>query len=173
VLEVWGPLVEEAARLKVRIGIENCPMFFSRDEWPGGKNLAVSPAVWRRLFADLDSPWLGLNFDPSHLVWQWIDWERAIAEFGPRIIHVHAKDVIVNREGLYQHGGLALPTAYHEPRIPGRGEINWQRFLNALRAVSYTGPVCVEVEDRAYEGSLALREQSLAESAAHLRPFFR
>lgn len=172
-LDTWGPLIDEAARLKVRTGIENCPMLFSHEEWPGGKNLAISPSVWRRMFAELNSPWLGLNFDPSHLVWQWIDWERAILEFGPRIFHVHAKDVVVNREGLYEHGGLALPSLYHEPRIPGRGEIDWQRFINALRSAGYSGPVCVEVEDRAFEGSLALREQSLAASAAHLRPLIQ
>src|SRR5262245_46321017 len=85
---VWPPIVEHAESNRVKLGIENCPMLFSKDEWPGGKNLAISPAIWRQIFAELPSSALGLNIDPSHLVWLHIDYVRCIREFGSRIVHV-------------------------------------------------------------------------------------
>jgi sugar phosphate isomerase/epimerase len=170
-LDTWGPLIERAAAGKVRIGIENCPMLFSADEWPGGKNLPVSPALWRRLFADLPSPWLGLNYDPSHLVWQQIDYVRPLAEFAGRIFHVHAKDARLDRARLNEVGILAHPLEYHTPKLPGLGDVDWGRFFAALSETGYAGPVCVEVEDRAYEGSLAARLAALRQSATYLRNF--
>lgn len=170
-LDTWGPLMELADSLKLKVGIENCPMLFSKDEWPGGKNLAHSPAIWRRLFADLGSPKLGLNYDPSHLVWQQIDHLAAIRDFGERIWHVHAKDVTVDRARLNQVGGLALPPEYHTPRLPGLGDIAWGPVISALLDVGYRGPVCVEVEDRHYEGSLENRCRALRQSHDFLRQF--
>ncbi len=111
-LEVWRPLVKYAGDNGVKIGIENCPMSFSRDEWPGGKNLATTPAIWRRMFEIPDSNF-GLNFDPSHLVWQGIDIPRAVREFGKRFVHAHAKDARVDADGLYKNGVLAYPLQYH------------------------------------------------------------
>ncbi|HEY2249830.1 MAG TPA: sugar phosphate isomerase/epimerase family protein, partial [Planctomycetaceae bacterium] len=98
--KVWKPLLALAEQQQVYIGIENCPMLFTRDEWPGGKNLAISPAIWRRMFADIPSPHFGLNLDPSHLVWQQIDYLAPVAEFASRLVHVHAKDARVDRAGL-------------------------------------------------------------------------
>jgi sugar phosphate isomerase/epimerase len=168
-LEVWRPLAHFAEQHGVRIGIENCPMLYSADEWPGGKNLAYAPAIWRRLFADVDSPALGLNYDPSHLVWQQIDYVRPLAEFAPRIVHVHLKDAQVDRQRLDEVGILATPLEYHTPRLPGRGAVDWPRFLAALAAAGYRGPACVEVEDRQYEGTLEMRKQALRESVRFLR----
>ena len=168
-LEVWPPLVRFAEEHGVRIGIENCPMFFTGDEWPGGKNLAHSPAVWRRMFAEIPSPSFGLNYDPSHLVWQQMDYLRPLAEFAPRIFHVHLKDALVDRERLRDVGILATPLEYHTPRLPGRGAIDWPRFLAELKAVGYKGPACIEVEDRDFEGSLETRRLALRQSAAFLR----
>ncbi|GAA4426833.1 sugar phosphate isomerase/epimerase [Bremerella cremea] len=170
-LEIWGPLVEFAQSHQVRIGIENCPMLFTKDEWPGGKNLAISPAIWRKLFTDLPSHSLGLNYDPSHLVWQQIDYLFPLREFASRLVHVHAKDVRVDYHALNDVGTFALPTAFHVDKLPGLGEVDWGAFVAALGAAGYNGPVCVEVEDPAYEGSLEDRYLALKQSSHYLRNF--
>jgi sugar phosphate isomerase/epimerase len=167
--EVWPELVAFAEGQGVRIAIENCPMLFSNDEWPGGKNLAISPAVWRRMFAEIPTPNFGLNLDPSHLVWQFIDAARCIRDFGPRILHVHAKDARIDHDNLYQHGSLGL--MWHTPKLPGLGDVYWGAFFSALTDAGYNGPVCVEVEDRAFERSLDDRKRSLRQSLRFLRQF--
>jgi len=169
--QVWKPLVAFAAGRGVRIGIENCPMLFTGDEWPGGKNLAYCPAIWRRMFREIPSRRFGLNYDPSHLVWQQMDPIGPLREFARRIFHVHAKDVRIDRERLNDVGILATPLEYHCPKLPGLGEIDWGRFFSVLGDVGYTGPVCIEVEDRAYEKSLATRQAALIQSAGFLRNF--
>jgi sugar phosphate isomerase/epimerase len=170
-LEVWAPLVRLAEECEVQIGIENCPMLFTNDEWPGGKNLATSPAIWRRMFEALPSPAFGLNFDPSHLVWQQIDYLLPLREFAQRLMHVHAKDVRVDRQRVNDVGILAPPLAYHDPKLPGLGEVNWGAFFSMLSGVGYRGAVCVEVEDRSYEHSLTARQSALRQSLHFLRNF--
>ncbi|MCA9134735.1 MAG: sugar phosphate isomerase/epimerase, partial [Planctomycetales bacterium] len=160
-LETWRPIVDLADHLQLRLGIENCPMFFSADEWPGGKNIATSPAIWRRLFEDLPSPYFGLNYDPSHMVWQQMDYLKPIRDFIDRISHAHAKDVRLDRHKLDEVGILAHPLDYHTPKLPGLGDVDWGQFFSTLLDAGYRGPVCVEVEDRAYEGSLDDRLDSL------------
>jgi sugar phosphate isomerase/epimerase len=167
--EVWAPLISFAESQNVKIGIENCPMLFSLDEWPGGKNLAVSPDVWRRMFARFPSAHFGLNYDPSHLIWQHIDYVRAIHEFGSRFVHVHAKDEKINADLLYERGIMGLK--WHVPKLPGLGDVEWGRFFSALTDVGYDGPVCIEVEDRAYEGPLEKRQRALTQSKRFLEPF--
>ena len=169
--QVWKPLVKFAEERGVRIGIENCPMYFSRDEWPGGKNLATSPAIWRRMFAEIPSPSFGLNYDPSHLVWQMMNCTRPLGEFASRLFHVHAKDVHVDQDRLDDVGILALPLEYHRPTLPGLGDIRWGEFVARLGEVGYDGPVCIEVEDRVYEKSLATRKLALRQSKTFLRQF--
>jgi sugar phosphate isomerase/epimerase len=169
VLEVWPGLLAEAWDASVKIGIENCPMLFSKDEWPGGKNLAVSPAIWRRLFAEFADGTLGLNFDPSHLIFQHIDYVRAIREFGKHFVHVHAKDTRIDGDKLYEVGSAGL--GWHTPKLPGLGDVNWGQFFSALSDTAYQGAVCVEVEDRAYEGSLEDRKRSLRQSRKFLEQF--
>src|SRR6516165_11439957 len=170
-LEVWRPLIAHAESRNVRIGIENCPMLFTRDEWPGGKNLATSPAIWRRMFEDIPSPNFGLNFDPSHFVWQRMDYLKPLREFKDRLFHVHAKDVRIDRDRLDNVGILATPLEYHVPKLPGLGEVDWGRFFSVLGDTGYAGPVCIEVEDRAFEGTLELRQAALHQSATYLRNF--
>lgn len=170
-LEVWRPLLALAEDEGVLVCIENCPMYFTRDEWPGGKNLATSPAIWRRLFADLPSPNLGLNYDPSHMIWQGMDPVAPIAEFGARIHHVHAKDARLDRARLNEVGILAHPLEYHTPKLPGLGEVPWGPFFSALTDAGYDGPVCIEVEDRAYEGTLERRQAGLVQSGRFLLQF--
>ena len=169
--EVWPPLIKFAEDNGIKIGIENCPMFFTKDEWPGGKNLANTPAIWRRMFEEIPSNNFGLNFDPSHLVWQQIDYLKAARDFTHKIFHVHAKDVRVDKHRLDEVGILAYPLQYHTPKLPGLGEVNWGKFLSVLGDAGYDGPVCVEVEDRAYEGSLERRQASLIQSVAYLKQF--
>jgi len=169
--QVWPPLVRFAEEQRVRIGIENCPMFFTSDEWPGGKNLAYSPAIWRRMFAEIPSPNFGLNFDPSHLVWLHMDYLKPLREFASRLFHFHAKDVRLDRERLDEVGILATPLEYHTPKLPGLGEVNWGRLVSVLTDVGYEGAVCIEVEDRAYERSLETRKAALRQSGTYLRQF--
>jgi len=170
-LRVWKPLIRYAEDHGVRIGIENCPMLFSNDAWPGGKNLAHSPAVWRRMFEEIPSPSFGLNYDPSHLIWQQMDEVSPLREFADRLVHMHAKDVRVDYDRLDDVGVLAHPSDYHTPKLPGMGDVDWGAFFSVLTDVGYRGPVCVEVEDRAFEGSLEDRERSLRQSAGYLRQF--
>jgi sugar phosphate isomerase/epimerase len=169
-LTVWKNLIAFAEDEGIRIGIENCPMFFTADEWPGGKNLAHSPALWERMFAEIPSPHFGLNYDPSHLLWQQMDYVAPLQEFASRIFHVHLKDVSIDRQKLDRVGILAYPNDFHTPKLPGRGDIDWARFLRALRASGYDGPTCVEVEERAFEGDLAHRKEALLLSSQYLLP---
>ena len=169
--QVWKPIIQYAEAQGVRVGIENCPMLFSADEWPGGKNLAHSPAVWRRMFEEIPSPNFGLNYDPSHLVWQQMDCVAPLEEFADRIFHVHAKDCRIDDGALNDVGILAPPLEFHTPKLPGLGDVDWGHFCSVLGDTGYTGPVCIEVEDRAYEGSLEMRKASLRQSGGYLRQF--
>lgn len=169
--EVWPPLVQYASERDIKLGIENCPMFFTQDEWPSGKNLAISPVVWRRMFAEIPDAHFGLNYDPSHLIWQQMDEVAPIAEFASRLHHVHAKDARLDRRKLHEAGILAVPLDYHTPKLPGMGDVRWGAFFAALTDAGYTGPVCIEAEDRPYEGSLADRKRALRQAAGYLRQF--
>ena len=169
-LSVWKDLIAYAEDQGVRVAIENCPMIFTADEWPGGKNLASSPAIWRRMFEEIPSPNFGLNYDPSHQVWQQMDHIAPLKEFSSRIFRVHLKDVAVDRQQLDQVGILAYPLQFHSPKLPGRGDIDWAKFLRLLKDSGYDGPVCVEVEDREFEGDLEHRKQALAFSSKYLLP---
>lgn len=166
--EVWPDLIRRAEDYDVRIGIENCPMLFSKDEWPSGKNLAYSPRTWRRMFEAIPSPHFGLNYDPSHMIWQMMDYLAPIYEFRDRLHHLHAKDMKIERAKLDAEGILAL--GWSTPKVPGLGDVNWNRFISALTDVGYQGALCVEVEDRAFEHDLAARQQSLRISRNILRP---
>jgi sugar phosphate isomerase/epimerase len=170
-LKTWRPLLEYAEDHQVGGGIENCAMLFSNDEWPSGKNLAHSPAIWRRMFADIPSKYFGLNYDPSHMVWQQMDEIAPITEFAHRIRHTHAKDVRVDWDRLNDVGVLTLPPEYHTPKLPGLGDVDWSGFFSALTDARYNGAVCVEVEDRVYEGALRARHESLRQSARYLSQF--
>jgi len=169
--KVWPPLIRFAEDHGVRVGIENCPMLFSDDEWPGGKNLARSPVVWRRMFEEIPSQSFGLNFDPSHLLWQQMDYCGPLAEFSDRLFHVHAKDARIKWDDLAEVGVLATPLQWHEPKIPGLGEVSWSDFFAALTNAGYNGPVAIEVEDRAFEGALRDRQRALIQSKRFLEQF--
>ncbi len=151
--EIWPPIVNLAEENNVRIAIENCPMLFSRDEWPGGQNLMHSPAIYRRLFEIIPSPNFGLNFDPSHYVWQGMDYIKTVRDFRDRIFHIHFKDIKLYPEKLAECGVMAYPLEYMSPKIPGLGDVNWSAFVSALHDIRFDGGAVIEVEDKAFEGS--------------------
>lgn len=170
-VEVWTPLIAHAEGRGIRVAIENCPMSFTADEWPGGKNLASSPAIWRKMYEAIPSPNFGLNFDPSHFVFQGMDYVAPMAEFKDRLIHIHAKDVRVDVAKRNEYGVLAYPNLWHTPKLPGMGDVAWGPFLGALADAGYDGDIAVEVEDRAHEGTLARRENALRISRRFLLQF--
>ena len=169
--EIWPPIVKFAGEHGVKIAIENCPMIFSYDEWPGGDNMAVSPSVWRRMFETIPDENFGLNLDPSHLVWQFIDYVRVVHEFKDRIIHVHAKDLRVDREGLYQGGVVSLGMGWQIPRLPGLGDVAWGKFISALYEIGYDYVISIEHEDRAFEGSEEIVKRGFLLARDVLRPY--
>ncbi len=168
--KVWPRLVDHAEKRGVKIAIENCPMIFSYDEWPGGTNLAATPAAWDEMFSIVDSSSFGLNLDPSHLVWLMIDAERAVRDYAEKLFHVHAKDLEIDRDGLYRNGTLSLGMGWQVPRLPGLGEVRWDRFIAALYRAGYDGVVSVEHEDRTFEGSEALVKRGFLIARDTLRP---
>jgi sugar phosphate isomerase/epimerase len=167
---IWPDIVAYAGDKGVKIAIENCPMIFSYDEWPGGNNLAWSPAIWDEMFSAIPAENFGLNLDPSHLVWLMIDYERAVYDFAQRIFHVHAKDLEIRRDGLYRHGSLSGGIGWQVPRLPGLGEVRWNRFVAALYAVGYDHVISVEHEDRKFEGEEELVRRGFLLARNTLRP---
>jgi sugar phosphate isomerase/epimerase len=171
--EIWPPLVAHAGERGVKIAIENCPMIFSWDEWPGGNNLAWSPAIWDDLFAAIPDAHFGLNLDPSHLVWLMIDPERAVYDYADRIFHTHAKDLEIRADGLYRHGTLSAGMGWQVPRLPGLGQVDWSRFVAALYGAGYDGVISVEHEDRRFEGDVDLVKRGFLIARDALRPYVR
>jgi sugar phosphate isomerase/epimerase len=171
-LEIWPPIVEHAKAHGVRITIENCPMIFSHDEWPAGNNIAWSPYIWRRIIGEWGGT-VGLNYDPSHLVWLMIDQERFIREFASHIWHVQAKDVEINRDGLYERGSLSGGIGWQIPRLPGLGEAPWGRIFAALWRAGYDGDVIIEHEDRDFEGTDELVQRGFLLARDILRPYIK
>ncbi|MCB0588479.1 MAG: sugar phosphate isomerase/epimerase [Phaeodactylibacter sp.] len=169
--ETWPEIIKVAEEQNIKIGIENCPMLFTKDEWPGGKNLAISPAIWDQMFEAIPSNYFGLNYDPSHLVWMQMDEVQPIYDYAEKLHHIHLKDVKVYRDKLNRVGILAYPLEYHSPKIPGLGDVRWRDFFSALTSVGYRGPVCIEVEDRAYEGSAEDIQAAILTSRNYLRQF--
>jgi sugar phosphate isomerase/epimerase len=170
---IWKPIIAEAEKLHVKIGIENCPMLFTANEWPGGHNLATTPAIWRRMFAEIDSPYLGLNYDPSHLLWMQMDYMKPLYEFRDKIFHVHFKDAKVYADKLNEVGIMATPLEFHSPKLPGLGDIDWGKFISALNDIRYKGPACIEVEDKSFEESLESRQTAVKLSKRYLNQFLQ
>ncbi len=169
--EIWPAIIKVAEDNNVKVGIENCPMLFTRDEWPGGKNLATTPAIWKKMFEIIPSPNFGLNYDPSHLVWMQMDEVKPIYNFAEKLFHIHLKDVKVYRDKLNEVGIMAYPLDYHSPKIPGLGDVDWRGFFSALTSVKYRGPVCIEVEDKAFEESEEDIKSAILTSRNYLKQF--
>lgn len=169
--QVWPDLIRFAEERKVRVAIENCPMLFGADQWPGGQNLMCTPVIFRELFKRIPSPYFGLNFDPSHYVWQGLDYVRSIIEFKDRIFHVHFKDIKLYPDKVAECGVLAYPLEYMSPKIPGHGDVNWGAFISALNDIRYEGCAVIEVEDRAFESSREEILKSIDISAKYLSQY--
>ena len=159
--QVWKPLIALAEENRVKIGIENCPMLFDAGQWPGGQNLATTPKIWREMFSRIPSDYFGLNYDPSHFVWQRIDYLKPLYEFKDKIFHVHYKDIKLYPDRLDDVGIMGYPLEYMAPKLPGLGDVDWGAYVSALRDIGYDGYTCIEVEDRAFEGSLEDVKKSL------------
>lgn len=170
--KAWPDTLAFAGDHGVKLAFENCPMIFSNDEWPGGHNIAYSPYIWRRMFEAWGDK-IGINFDPSHLVWQMIDIGRFIAEFGAKFRHVHAKDLMIDRDGLYARGVMSLGIGWQIPRMPGLGEVDWGAFFSGLYRVGYDGPVIIEHEDRRFEGTDELVKRGFLLARDVLRPYVK
>ena len=168
---IWPPIIDYAEQLGVKVAIENCPMLFTREQWPGGQNLATSPRIWREMFKIIPSPNFGINYDPSHFIWQMMDYIKPIYEFKDRIFHVHFKDIKLHADKLNDYGIMSYPLDFMSPKLPGLGDVDWSKFVSALTDIGYDGFACVEVEDRAFEGSREKVLASLALSRKYLSQF--
>lgn len=169
--EVWLSIIRLSEENQVKIAIENCPMLFGADQWPGGQNLMTTPAIWRKVFEILPSSYLGLNYDPSHFVWQMIDYIAPIYEFKDKIFHVHYKDIKVYPEKRNQVGIMAYPLEFMSPKLPGLGDVDWGRYVSALTDIGYDGYTCIEVEDKAFEGTEEKIRNSLQLSKRYIEQF--
>ena len=171
-LTVWPDIVAHAKDNGVKLAFENCPMIFSNDEWPGGHNIAYSPHIWRRILEQWGGN-LGMNFDPSHLIWQMIDQERFIREFGEHFVHVHAKDLMIDHDGLYERGIMSAGMGWQVPRLPGLGDVDWKTFFAGLYRAGYDGPVIIEHEDRDFEGTDELIKRGFLLARDILSPYIK
>lgn len=171
VKEVWPPIIKLAEQNDVRIAIENCPMLFGVEQWPGGQNLMTTPQIWKRVFGILDSENLGINYDPSHFVWQMIDYIKPIYEFKEKIFHVHYKDIKLYPERLNECGIMAYPLEFMSPKLPGLGDVDWGKYVSALTDIGFDGYTCIEVEDKAFEGTKEKIEASIVLSQKYLKQF--
>ena len=171
IAEVWPPIIALAEELGVKIAIENCPMLFGADQWPGGQNIMTTPANWRRVFEILPSPNLGINYDPSHFVWQMIDYIKPMYAFKDKIFHVHFKDIKLYQDKLDEVGIMAHPLEYMTPKLPGLGDVDWGRYVSALTDIGYDGYACIEIEDYAFEGSEERKLDSIRLSRRYFQQF--
>lgn len=170
-VEVWTPIVRHAEEKGVRIGIENCPMYYTKDEWPGGNNLASTPYIWRKMFELIPSKNLGLNFDPSHPYLLGASYIKPVYEFADRIFHVHFKDIQIYQDKVDEYGRFSHPALWHSPKLPGLGGVDFAAFCSALNDIRYTGAACIEVEDRAYEGCIEDVKSGIEQSYRYMRQF--
>ncbi len=171
IAKVWKPIMKYAEEKNVRIGIENCPMLFTEVEWPGGQNLMTSPSNWRKIFSCIDSDYLGINYDPSHFIWQKIDYIKPLYEFKEKLFHVHYKDIKVYQNKLEDVGMMATPLEYMSPKLPGLGDVDWGKYVSALTDIGYEGATCIEIEDKAFEKNYEDIKKSVTLSTRYLRNF--
>ncbi len=171
VKKVWPEIIKKAEECNVKVAIENCPMLFDDNQWPGGQNIMTTPEIWTKVFEILPSKNLGLNYDPSHFVWQMIDYIQPIYDFKDKIFHVHYKDIKIYKDKLNKVGIMAYPLQYMSPKLPGLGDVDWGKYVSALTDIGYTGYTCIEVEDRAFEETLQRKLDSLELSKRYMEQF--
>lgn len=169
--EIWTPIVRHAEEKGVKIAIENCPMLYTVNEWPGGNNLACAPYIWREMFRRIPSDNLGLCYDPSHPYLMQGDYIRPVYDFKDKIFHVHFKDIAIYPDKLYEYGVFAYPTKWHSPKLPGLGDIDFAKFVSALNDIRYAGYAVIEVEDKAFENCIEDVKSGIERSYRFMRQF--
>ncbi len=171
--KIWTPIVKHAEQKGVKIGIENCPMYYTENEWPGGNNLASTPHIWRKMFELIPSDNLGLNYDPSHPYLIGADYLKPLYDFKDKIFHVHFKDIKIYKDKVDEYGMFSHPGLWHSPKLPGLGGVDFAAFCSALCDIRYEGFACIEVEDKAYEGSTDDVKAGIEQSYRYMRQFMR
>lgn len=170
-VKVWTPIVRYAEKKGVKIAIENCPMLYTANEWPGGNNLACTPYVWKKMFELILSDYLGLNFDPSHPYLIQASYIKPLYEFRNKIFHVHFKDIKIYQDKLDEYGIFSYPALWHSPKLPGLGGVDFGVFVSALNDIRYNGYACIEVEDRAFESSPEDVKTAIEQSYRFMRQY--
>lgn len=168
---VWPEIIAFAEEKGVKVAIENCPMLFGADQWPGGQNLFTTPKLWREMFSIIKSDYFGINYDPSHFIWQHMDYIKPLYEFKDKIFHVHYKDIKLYPDKLNDVGIMAYPLEYMSPKLPGLGDVDWGKYVSALTDIGYDGFTCVEVEDKAFESNREKILDSVKLSYRYMRQF--
>lgn len=171
VAEIWPPILDYAKERGVKIAIENCPMLFDQSQWPGGQNLMTTPVIWEKVFQILPYENLGINYDPSHFIWQMMDYIQPLYDFKDKIFHVHCKDIKLDVEKMKRCGIMTYPLEYMHPKLPGLGDVDWSKYISALTDIGYDGFTCIEVEDRAFESSRERILDSLRLSKRYMEQF--
>ena len=170
---VFGELVRYAESKGIQIVIENCPMVgWQQPGVPG--TISFTPELWEEMFKRVPNENFGLNFDPSHLYFQLIDYLPLLEKFKTRIFHVHAKDAEIFPERL---GYVGIFDSQFEPhgkgywryRMPGLGKIDWKEFMAVLKSTGYDFVVSIEHEDHLYEGSEEKVKEGLSLGLQHLQ----
>lgn len=170
VIELFKTFIELAEKNDVKLCIENCPMM---------GNIALSPYMWDILFDKLDSDRVGLAYDPSHMVWQMMNPYEPIREFGNKIFHVHGKDTEVLYNNLDKVGilhNITEETEFFEHqwwrhRLPGLGDINWNKIIANLEEIGYSGTISIEHEDPVWDGSLERVQKGILKAKKHIGQF--
>ncbi|MCF0228707.1 MAG: sugar phosphate isomerase/epimerase [Parasporobacterium sp.] len=169
--KIWTPIVRHAEDKDVKIAIENCPMLYTKDEWPGGNNLACAPYIWRQMYERIDSDHLGIAYDPSHPYLQQGSVTAPIYEFRDKIFHVHFKDIKIYPEKVTEYGVFSYPGLWHSPKLPGLGGVDFAAFISALNDIRYTGSAVIEVEDKAFENSLEDTKSGIEQAYRFLKQY--
>lgn len=161
-VELAKQFLEEAEKYNVLLCWENCPMM---------GNIATSPDIWQALFERLNSNKIGLCYDPSHLVWQMIDPYENIFKFREKIFHVHAKDTHVDTQKLNLYGTLQN-SKWWQHRLPGLGDLDWNRIVDSLYQIGYDKSICIEHEDPVWEGTEEKVKRGILKTRDHVSQFF-
>ena len=158
--EVFRPLAGRAADRGVRLALENCE---ARGTWEtGDRNVAHAPRAWEALFAEVESPVLGLEWEPCHQIVSFVDPLPQLRRWAHRIWHIHGKDATVLWDVVHEHGIRGgVPYVYH--RTPGFGDTNWTDLISTLRLAGWRGSIDIEgFHDPVYRDALETTGQVAA-----------
>jgi sugar phosphate isomerase/epimerase len=150
--ERWGPIVDVFESEGVRFALEVHPTEIAYD----------FPTTRRTLQAIGDRTGFGINFDPSHLIHQFLDPVPFVTEFADRIHHVHVKDSKVQTDGrssiLGGHLDFGQPGRGWEFVSPGHGDVDFEALFRALNRIGYQGPLSIEWEDSGMDREWGARD---------------